>query len=182
MTLNKHEGLVGFVGDRAEPLNLNDAQSHPRNRFIAGLGEEPFHSFLGVPIIHHRKVLGVLVVQQKETRRFNESEESFLITLSAQLAGVIAHAILSDDLLLSDLSDHSSCLEFRGVSVSGGVGFGTAFVFSSVVDLKSIRHRQIKEIPAEIYAFNQAVKETREEIKGFSAQLEGQLKPSSVKY
>ena len=95
---------------------------------------------------------------------------------------MIAHAILSDDLLLSDLSDHSSCLEFRGVSVSGGVGFGTAFVFSSVVDLKTIRHRQIKEIPAEIYAFNQAVKETREEIKGFSAQLEGQLKPSSVKY
>ena len=46
VTLNKHEGLVGFVGDRAEPLNLNDAQSHPRNRFIAGLGE-PFHSFLG---------------------------------------------------------------------------------------------------------------------------------------
>ena len=180
VTLNKHEGLVGFVGDRAEPLNLNDAQSHPRNRFIEGLGEEPFHSFLGVPIIHHRKVLGVLVVQQKETRRFNESEESFLITLSAQLAGVIAHAILSGDLLLSDLSDHSSCLEFRCVSVSGGVGFGTAFVVSSAVDLKSIRDRQIKEIPAEISAFNQAVKETREEIKGFSAQLEGQLKPGEL--
>ena len=45
VTLNKNEGLVGFVGDRAEPLNLSDTQSHPRNRHIEGLGEESFHTF-----------------------------------------------------------------------------------------------------------------------------------------
>ncbi len=35
---------------------------------------------------------GVLVIQQKERRQFDEGEEAFLVTMSAQLAGVIAHA------------------------------------------------------------------------------------------
>ena len=55
--------------------------------FLPGIGEEHFHAFLGVPIIHHRRVLGVLVVQQGESSRcFDEGEEAFLVTVSAQLA------------------------------------------------------------------------------------------------
>ncbi|MBT7371654.1 MAG: GAF domain-containing protein, partial [Gammaproteobacteria bacterium] len=92
VSMGLDEGLVGYVGERAEPINLEDAQDHPRHRHFTEIGEEPFHAFLGVPIIHHRKILGVLIIQQQQTRRFDESEEAFLITLSAQLAGVIAHA------------------------------------------------------------------------------------------
>ena len=86
------EGLVGQVALREEPLNLEYATGHSEFRLLPGLGEEPFQSFLGVPIIHHREVLGVLVVQQKERRRFDESEEAFLVTMSAQLAVMIASA------------------------------------------------------------------------------------------
>ncbi len=86
------DGLVGLVAERGEPVNLEDAENHPSFRFLPGIGEEHFHAFLGVPIIHQRGVLGVLVVQQAERRRFDESDEAFLVTLSAQLAGVIAHA------------------------------------------------------------------------------------------
>ena len=39
-----------------------------------------------MPIIHQRRVLGVLVVQQRDSRKFDESEEAFLVTLAAQLA------------------------------------------------------------------------------------------------
>ena len=81
VTLGVDEGLVGYVGERAEPINLEDAQNHPRDRFFEEIGEDPFHAFLGVPIIHHRMLLGVLVVQQQQSRRFDESEEAFLITL-----------------------------------------------------------------------------------------------------
>ncbi len=138
VTLELDEGLVGLVGERAEPINLEDAQSHPRNRHIVDLGEEPFHSFLGVPIIHHRRKLGVLVVQQKEARRFDESEEAFLITLSAQLAGVIAHAIVSGDLSLGGSSSDISSREFRGLSGSPGVGMGTVVVMYPKADLDSV--------------------------------------------
>jgi len=90
--LNSAQGLVGLVGVREEPINLDDAPEHPNYQYFPETGEEQFHSFLGVPIIHHRRVLGVLVVQQGERRRFDEGEEAFLVTMSAQLAGVIIHA------------------------------------------------------------------------------------------
>src|SRR5690554_5349755 len=92
VSLASNEGLVGYVGVREEPVNLEDAASHPRFRYFAETGEERYASFLGVPIIHHRRVMGVLVIQQKERRLFDEVEESFLVTMSAQLSGVIAHA------------------------------------------------------------------------------------------
>ena len=63
--LAQNQGLVGLVGRRAEPLNLDAAQDHPNFFFVPEIGEEPFNAFLGVPIIHQGRVLGVLVVQQR---------------------------------------------------------------------------------------------------------------------
>ncbi|MEL0028792.1 MAG: GAF domain-containing protein, partial [Perlucidibaca sp.] len=68
------EGLVGLCASREEPINLQDAASHPRYRYFPETGEERYNAFLGVPIMYRRKVLGVLVVQQRETRRVDEGE------------------------------------------------------------------------------------------------------------
>ncbi|MEX2321281.1 MAG: GAF domain-containing protein, partial [Saccharospirillum sp.] len=92
VTLTQNEGLIALVGKREEPLNLSDATRHPNYHHVPGLGEEPFKSLLAVPIIHHRKVLGVMTIQRSVAGRFGDSEEAFMVTLSAQLAGVIAHA------------------------------------------------------------------------------------------
>ncbi|PSW08857.1 phosphoenolpyruvate-protein phosphotransferase PtsP [Photobacterium rosenbergii] len=86
------QGLVGLVADRAEPINVADARHHPHFKHLPGIGEESFSSFFGTPIIHQRQVLGVLVIQQREQREFDESEESFMVTLAAQLAVLLAHA------------------------------------------------------------------------------------------
>ena len=90
--LGMREGLVGLVAAKQEPLNLEDADQHPNFAYFEETGESPFHSFLGVPIIHHRKVLGVLVLQQETQRRFASEEEAFVVTVCAQLSGAIAHA------------------------------------------------------------------------------------------
>ncbi|HIG66784.1 MAG TPA: GAF domain-containing protein, partial [Porticoccaceae bacterium] len=90
--LSMREGLVGLVAAKQEPLNLEDADQHPNFAYFEETGESPFHSFLGVPIIHHRKVLGVLVLQQETQRRFASEEEAFVVTVCAQLSGAIAHA------------------------------------------------------------------------------------------
>ena len=87
-----YEGLVGQVGKREEPVNLDNATEHPSYRYFPETGEEQYPSFLGVPIIHHRKVLGILIVQGRKTSKFSENDEAFLITIASQLAGAIAHA------------------------------------------------------------------------------------------
>ena len=65
-SLEEGQGLVGQVAEREEPINLEDAGAHPSFQLIPGIGEEPFSAFLGVPIIHHREVLGVLVAKAPE--------------------------------------------------------------------------------------------------------------------
>ncbi|MDU2543690.1 MAG: phosphoenolpyruvate--protein phosphotransferase, partial [Klebsiella sp.] len=87
------EGLVGLVGRLAEPINLADAQKHPSFKYIPAVKEDRFRAFLGVPIIQRRQLLGVLVVQQRELRQFDESEESFLVTLATQMAAILSQSI-----------------------------------------------------------------------------------------
>jgi len=95
VTLAFDEGVVGLVGRLAEPINLADAQSHPSFKFVPQMQEESFRAFLGVPIINRRQLLGVLVVQQRELRQFDESEESFMVTLATQVAGILAQSQLN---------------------------------------------------------------------------------------
>jgi phosphotransferase system enzyme I (PtsP) len=48
-----------------------------------------------VPIIQRRQLLGVLVVQQRELRQYDESEESFLVTLATQMAAILSQSQLT---------------------------------------------------------------------------------------
>lgn len=95
VTLAFDEGIVGLVGRLAEPINLADAQKHPSFKYVPAVKEERFRAFLGVPIIQRRQLLGVLVVQQRELRQYDESEESFLVTLATQMAAILSQTQLN---------------------------------------------------------------------------------------
>ena len=82
-----HEGLVGKIARDRVPLNLRIAEEHSDYRYFPESAEESFQAFLGVPIVHLGKVLGVIVVQDRDQRGFTDDEESFLTTIAAQLAG-----------------------------------------------------------------------------------------------
>jgi phosphotransferase system, enzyme I, PtsP len=165
------EGLVGLVGEREEPINLDDAPSHPRFRYYPNLGEEHYHAFLGVPIIHHRQLLGVLFVQQRESRRFDESEEAFLVTLSVQLAGIIAHA-QAKGMLWEINDDHAMTSKtFSGLPGAPGVAIGTAVIVYPLADLESVPNRRAGNIEEEIALFDQAVTMAREDIRILAESL-----------
>jgi phosphotransferase system enzyme I (PtsP) len=83
------EGLVGHVALTARPLNLADAPAHPLFSYRPETGEDPFSSFLGVPILRGGRTLGVLVVQSETARSFNEAEVEDLLTVAMVLAEII---------------------------------------------------------------------------------------------
>jgi len=87
--LKPGEGLVGHVALTARPLNLADAPSHPLFSYRPETGEDPYNSFLGVPILRGGRTLGVLVVQSKKARSFNEDEVEDLLTVAMVLAEII---------------------------------------------------------------------------------------------
>lgn len=127
------EGLVGLVKRSAEPLNLAEASKHPNFKYFSELGEEIYQSFLGTPIIYRKQVLGVLVVQQKQPRQFNEMEESFLVTLAAQLAVIIAHAQTQG---LWRLEKKQQAI--RGVPASPGVAIGEFWLDDTQPELSEV--------------------------------------------
>ena len=171
------EGLVGLVAKHAEPINLDDAPSHPSYRYLPETGEEEFQSFLGVPIIHHRSVLGVLVVQHRDKRSFDEAEEAFLITLSAQLAGVIAHAEATGAILGLSPSGHKTAdTVFSGVAGASGVAIGRAVVVFPPADLSLIPRRKAKNIKKEIKFFNSCLEAVRQDIRVLYEKMQGHVR------
>lgn len=179
--LGLHEGLVGLVGDRKEPLNLEDASSHPQYRLLKEVKEERFKAFLGVPIIHHRKVLGVLIIQQQEERRFDEAEEAFLETTSAQLSGIIAHAEATGAIaeLLAFKIENAPRKEIilSGIPGSSGIAMGTATLIYPPADLEAVPERIIHDIDDEIVLFKKALDGCRMEITLLSERLSLTLPP-----
>jgi phosphotransferase system enzyme I (PtsP) len=167
------EGLVGRVVVREEPVNLEQAEAHPSYQYFPETGEERYSSFLGVPIIHHRQVLGVLVVQQVEQRRFDEGDEAFLVTMSAQLAGVIAHAEATGDMVT--LGAKAKQAKFSGVSGAPGIAIGEAVVITPPADLHSVPFKTCTDVDAELAFFQRSLMAVRDDIKALGQQLKERL-------
>ncbi len=175
--LARGEGLVGLVARRAEPVNLEDAPLHPRFRYFPESGEERYHAFLGVPIIHHREVVGVLVVQRAEAEVFDEESVTLLVTVAAQLAGAIAHAELSGELNgyghVRPAEETSRVA--RGQPGAPGVTFGTARVRYPFADIHAIPDRPCEDVAHELAEFDAAVEAVRAEIAQLSRRMTDSL-------
>ena len=166
------DGLVGLVGERAEPINLEEASRHPRYRHLPELGEAPFNAFLGVPIIHHRRVLGVLIIQRRKKRRFDESEEAFLLTLAAQLAATVAHAEAVGGIKeLVDAEYAHRDLRIQGLAGSPGVALGMAILMQPPARLDAVPDKEAGSIDAELKVFEQAVGAVRNDIRRIGKQF-----------
>ena len=164
------EGIVGLVGRLAEPINLADAQKHPSFKYIPSVKEERFRSFLGVPIISRRQLLGVLVVQQREHRQFDESEESFLVTLATQLATLLSQS------QLQQLFGQFRQSRIRALAAAPGVAVAPGWVdntqpsldlVSAASTLDSVRERERLQL-----AMAEASSEFRRYSKRFTASVQ----------
>lgn len=173
-SLGLTEGLVGQVGQRAEPLNLEDAFRHPKFLYLAETGEDPFHAFLGVPVMHHGRVLGVLVVQQRDARRFDQGEEAFLVTLSAQLSTVVAKARASG--ALESLGAQAGLPKiYDGALGASGAAIGTAVLLFPPADLAAVPDRPAADVEAEVALLEAALMRVRSDVRALSERARGRL-------
>lgn len=171
------KGLIGLIGEREEPLNIDDATVHPRFFHVKEVQEDQFRAFLGAPIIYHRQVLGVLIVQQTEPRRYDESEEAFLVTLATQLASIIAHAEATGELseMLNNNKEKKHEFVYSGVPGAPGIGMGTGVVIYAPTDLDSVPDREPDDVQAEIELMEYAFAAVREDLRVLSERLHAVL-------
>lgn len=168
-------GLIGLVSERAEPINLDDAANHPRYENITDSGEERYHGFLGAPIIQNRKVLGVLVLRQRQRRHFGEDEVTFVMTLASQLAGAITFARTSGE--LARLQDEGIPQRFLpGLAAAPGIGIGQAVVVYPPADLEAVPDRRPEHPDTEAQDFRRAVREVVADLDRFASRTQVHLR------
>ncbi len=178
VSLGSNEGIIALVGKREEPINIDDAHNHPAFHYLPTVGEDQYNAFLAAPIIHQKRLLGVITTQRKEKRRFDESEEAFLVTVSAQLASVIAHAEASgQDIngVVSGITQRD--IRFKGVAGANGVAIGTAVLVVPPADLEEIPSRRVDNTEQERQRFQEALESVKSDIRRAGAKLADELRP-----
>lgn len=123
------EGIIGDVAQLARPFALADAQQHPNFAYRPETGEEVFHSMMGVPILRGGRVIGVLAIQNRTRRNYNDEEVETLQTVAMVLAELVAGGELIDpkELLPAD-GTVTGPHRVEGMKLNGGIGIGQAVV------------------------------------------------------
>lgn len=128
------EGLVGEIVRQGRPLNLSEAPLHPAFSYRPETGEDPFHAFLGVPLLRGGRTVGALVVQNRTARVYGEDEVEDLQTIAMVLSEMVAAGELVDQEELKDveLAPHRP-ERLKGVRFAEGLAFGQAVLHEAPV-------------------------------------------------
>ncbi len=169
------EGLVGLVGRRSEPVNIEHADKHPCFKPIPECGEEAYHSFLGLPVIQSGELLAILVVQQISPRQFDDQDLAFLTTLAALIAGNIVFAKAKGE--IDELGSGTAPAGglYEGIAGAPGLEMGTGVVIYTLTDILTVPDRVPDDPDHEEALFRAAIDSVVEELHGISAQLADSL-------
>ena len=110
---------MGLVLERSTPVQESQMQKHPRFKAFPQQGDS-FSSFLGVPLIEHRRSFGVLVVHTTEPRTFSPLEVQLLSSIATQISSLVSKALLLKELDIAtqepsfDTKSKGNTLHFSG--------------------------------------------------------------------
>ncbi len=165
VSLSFDEGVVGEVGRLSELINLADIREHPNFTYLPQVKEDDLRAFLGVLIVYRRQLLGVLVVQQKERRLFNESEESFMVTLATQLGAILSQV------QTKGLFGQYRQSRIKALSVSTGVVMAYGWQEMSQPTLDHVFKASALDIKSELNRLTVALEDATSECRRFSKRF-----------
>ena len=172
------EGLTGLVAEELRPVMVPDAFAHPRFKYFPEAGEDPYHSFLGVPLIEGGTLQGVLVVQTVEERTFQPNEMRMLVSVAAQLAPMVSGARLLKR--VSDMAHdgdgesaslHEGVHTLQGQPLSPGVGLGQAYIVDGFDEWRGTIPLRSSNIRRERERLAGAVGRARDELTRLSTHI-----------
>ena len=144
------------------PLALDDAQSHPQFAYRPETGEEIYHSLAGVPIVRSGRVLGVLVVQNRTQRQYDEEEIETLQTIAMVLAEMVSagHFVSPNEV---QQVDGIGLLPLRidGVQLTPGVAIGRAVLHEPRIMIQRV---VAEDVTQETRRFQEALGAVRDDV------------------
>lgn len=152
--LKMGEGIVGDVALHGRALNLADAPTHPSFSYRPETGEDPYQSMLGVPISRGGRTLGVVAVQNRTHRHYDEEEVEALHTIAMVLAEMVSSGSLNDLGEIESGPRRDRPWRGQGVSFCEGIAMGRAVLHEPRVKVEKLiaddvvheRHRLDKAV------------------------------------
>ncbi|MCB1870208.1 MAG: GAF domain-containing protein, partial [Gammaproteobacteria bacterium] len=169
------KGLIGQVAETRQPVNLDRVPLELEQSFLLQTGAELYQGFLGVPIIHKAQVQGVLLVRQRQARRFDDEDEAFLTTLATQLGSAIAYAKANGEWCHMCRPGESLPQLINGLAGAPGLAIGQGVAVFDSEDIDDIPDRSVEDTRAEEIRLRAAIQSVRTEIAGLSNKLKGAL-------
>ncbi|SKB60473.1 PTSINtr with GAF domain, PtsP [Rhizorhabdus histidinilytica] len=164
------EGLVGTIAQNVETLNLDEATSHPDFAYKPETGEELFHSFAGVPIVRRERAVGVLAVQHRDQRRFDDVEIEALQTVAMVLAELIAGAGLIDEGAPGSKGTRDNgAVRLAGLRLVEGMARGRAVFHQPRIE---IEHTVAEDIEVERHRVISAFAKMRDQIERMTREAD----------
>ena len=156
------EGLVGDIAAHGRAVALADAQAHPQFAYRPETGEEIYHSLAGVPIVRAGRVLGVLVVQNRTRRQYDEEEVETLQTIAMVLAELVSAGNIVSPNEVQQV-DGLGLLPLRvdGVQLTPGVSIGRAVLHEPRIVIQRV---VAEDTAQEQQRFQDAVHGVREDV------------------
>ena len=156
------EGLVGDIAAQGRALTLDDAQSHPQFAYRPETGEEIYHSLAGVPIVRTGRVLGVLVVQNRTRRQYDEEEVETLQTIAMVLAEMVAAGSVVSPNEVQQVDGLGLLpLRIEGVQLTPGVAIGRAVLHEPRIMIQRV---VAEDVAQEATRFQEALTAVREDV------------------
>jgi len=178
------EGLVGKTFESLQPIREDRASRHPNFKYFEEAEEDPFESFLAVPIHRGNEKIGVLVVQHEHSGYFDEIDVMAMRAIASQLTGAIENARLMIDqnrkTLPSRGDDLLERLRFiKGKTASGGFAHAPVTVLKA--DHESLlSHRPDSEFLSTPQDFLKAVEATKQQLTDLQNRLDQRLPESAA--
>jgi len=164
------QGLVGRVAQTAQPLNIVNPRSHPAFAYLPETGEEVYNTFLGVPVLRAGRLIGVLTVQNRAPKRYDNEEVEALQTTAMVIAEIAGTGDLDKIPHVAPL-DIKRQMQVSGASLVEGVGLGRAVLHEPRVVVTQLLTDDVEgelarlEAALERVRGNLAAHLTRDEVK-----------------
>ncbi|MBU4317942.1 MAG: phosphoenolpyruvate--protein phosphotransferase [Proteobacteria bacterium] len=175
ISMNINEGLTGLALETMAPVFVINPSKHERYKFYKDSGEELYSTFMGIPLVYHQNILGVLVFQTVEEKTISRKDIPFFSNLATQIAATVAYTGLLENLKLQkkvtsekpgDSRESSATKNFlKGLSVTSGFAEGEAVYSRNSIGFDQIHPKQALDVKTERERLEVAFRTSAEDIK-----------------
>jgi phosphotransferase system enzyme I (PtsP) len=187
LTLLPGEGITGTSLKESRAISVPRGSEDPQFKYVEGIFEERYESFLAVPILHSKNRLGVIILEDSRADYYTDRDKRALGTIASQLAAFLENAKLLLELRNrngsggtgkkdKDTEDSGSLIKdfYRGEAASSGIAMGRAVLVSGGGGdlLLNAGGGEYRESPD---SFEEALEKTKKQLELLQQHMEDSL-------